>query len=72
MYKNNIDGYRNTKLKIARVLEMYKRECFDIPYIALYRKTEYEQELNSKDVWRIFELDKEWVKLYKLKYILIN
>jgi len=68
MFKiNNPDTYRIIKTKIARVLEIFKKDHYDIPYIVLYKRIEYEPELTSKDVWRIFELDKEWVKLFKMR-----
>ncbi len=63
-YENQIVS---TKKKIEAVLEFYKKNLDDIPYIVTYKRNIYEPELAPKDVWKIFELDREWNKLYELK-----
>ena len=66
-FSSNVDNIGNIKKKITLVLEYYKKEFFDIPFIAIYRKMCYEPELTVKDIWKIFELDKEWTKLSDYK-----
>ena len=55
------------KKKIAMVLELNKKDLFDIPYIAYYKRIVFETELNQADIWKIFELDKEWIKFNENK-----
>ena len=57
--------------KILTILEMYKKEFLDIPYIITYQKYLYEPELKAHDIWKIFEYDKEWQELsdYKVNII---
>ena len=52
------------------VLELHKGNYDDIPYLATYKRNIYEMELTPKDVWKIFELDREWNKLFEMKQIL--
>jgi hypothetical protein len=40
---------------------------FDIPYIIRYRLYELSPELESKDIWKIFNLDIEFGKFQILK-----
>ena len=49
------------------VLECYKSHFDDIPYIVTYKRNFYEPELTSKDVWKIFDYDREWNKLIEMK-----
>ena len=66
-FSSNVDNIGNIKKKITLVLEYHKKDFFDVPFIALYRKMYYEPELSMKDIWKIFELDKEWMKLMDYK-----
>jgi len=56
------------KKKIYVVLEYNKKHYEDIPYIVTYRRNIYEPELSPKDIWKIFELDREWNRLFEIKY----
>jgi transcription elongation factor SPT6 len=58
----------STKKKIEAVLEFHKKNLDDIPYIVTYRRNIYEPELSPKDIWKIFELDREWNILFEMKY----
>lgn len=49
------------------MLECYKSHFDDIPYIVTYKRNFYEPELTSKDVWKIFDYDREWNKLIEMK-----
>ena len=55
------------KKKIFLLLEFYKKEFRDVPYIVTYKNSVYEPDFNKKDVWDIFEYDKEYQKLVELK-----
>lgn len=55
------------RAKIRVILENMKNMYFEIPYIITYRKFLYETELNSNDVWKIYQLDLEWKKLNSYK-----
>jgi transcription elongation factor SPT6 len=61
--KSNFDNQTKVKEKIKVVLNHMKNEFFEIPFIALYRKMNYEPELNQADIWKIQEYDLEWMKL---------
>ena len=50
------------KTKIAKVLNLFRCDNCDIPYITRYRMNELIPELEPKDVWRIFNLDVEYGK----------
>ncbi len=67
-FSNNFDSQMvSTKKKIESVLEFHKKNLDDIPYIVTYRRNIYEPELSPKDIWKIFELDREWNKLFEMK-----
>lgn len=55
------------KEKIKLVLSNMKVDFFEVPFIALYRKMNYEPELSQGDIWKIYELDVEWRKLKLVK-----
>jgi hypothetical protein len=50
------------KAKIAKVLTLFRCDNCDIPYITRYRQNELIPELESNDVWKIFNLDVEYGK----------
>ena len=66
---NSEENFSNIKKKIFTLLEYHKKKFLDIPYIVVYRKYIYEPELTSKDIWKLFELDKEYqeIKSYRKK-----
>jgi hypothetical protein len=65
--QKNFNDSPNKKKKITTFLELYKKEFLDIPYIITYKYYLFEHELQIKDLWEIFELDKEYQKLVDLK-----
>ena len=64
---NSEENFPNIKKKILTLLEYHKKKFLDIPYIVFYRKYIYETEMNQKDVWKLFELDREYqeIKSYR-------
>ena len=70
--QKNYNDSPNKKKKITTLLELYKKEFFDIPYIITYKYFLFEHELQRKDLWEIFELDKEYQKLMDLKKKVMN
>ena len=67
----NYNDSPNKKKKITTLLELYKKEFLDIPYIITYKIYLFE-DLQKKELWEIFELDKEYQKLMELKKKVIN
>jgi transcriptional accessory protein Tex/SPT6 len=41
---------------------MIRAEHLDIPMVTMYRKYEFQKELDESDVWTIFNLDIEYGK----------
>ena len=70
--QKNFNDSPNKKKKITTFLELYKKEFLDIPYIITYKYYLFEHELQIKDLWEIFELDKEYQKLVDLKKKVMN
>ena len=64
---NSEENFSNIKKKIFTLLEYHKKNFLDIPYIVYYRKYIYEPEMDQKDVWKLFELDREYqeIKSYR-------
>lgn len=62
-------GILSLKAKIKQVLEFHKKDLMDFPFIAYHRSTEYLPDLRIEDIWRIAELDKEFIKIVKLKEV---
>ena len=69
--KNYID-FINKKKKINILLELYKKEFLDIPYIITYKFYLFEHDFTEKELWEIFELDYEYQKLLELKKKVMN
>ena len=69
--KNYTDS-PNKKKKVVTFLELYKKEFLDIPYIITYRYYLFEHEMQIKDLWEIYELDKEYQKLMDFKKKVMN
>ena len=70
--QKNYNDSPNKKKKIATFLELYKKEFLDIPYIICYKYYIFEHELQRRELWEIYELDKEYQKLMDLKKKVIN
>ena len=70
--QKNYNDSPNKKKKITTLLELYKKQFLDIPYIITYKYYLFEHELQIKDLWEIFELDKEYQKLMDLKKKVMN
>lgn len=66
-YKQQNVSTAALKKKILTVLEYYKKDFYDIPFIVYYRRMFYETELNQFDIWKIFEFDKEFNKFMSYK-----
>ena len=65
--KSNYDSHHNVKKKIILLLEFNKKDFLDVPLIVDYRESYYKPELSKQDVWKIFDLDREWMKLIEYK-----
>ena len=66
-YKQQNINPASLKKRILAVLEFYKKEFFDIPFIVYYRRMYFETELSQIDIWKIYELDKEFNKFIGYK-----
>jgi hypothetical protein len=63
-YNRNQDRFQDIKTKIFKVLRLFRHsKGGDIPWICRYARAEYAPELETKDVWKIFNLDIEYGKL---------
>ena len=60
------------KKKISTLLEFLKKDFLDIPYIITYKYYIFEHDLTKRELWEIYELDKEYQKLIELKKKVIN
>ncbi|XP_065055473.1 transcription elongation factor SPT6-like isoform X3 [Rhopilema esculentum] len=49
--------------KIRSALNFMKKELFEVPFIATYRKEYIEPELKVDDLWTIFDFDAKWTQL---------
>lgn len=49
--------------KIRSALSFMKKELFEVPFIATYRKEYIEPELKVDDLWTIFDFDAKWTQL---------
>jgi hypothetical protein len=45
------------KSKILKVLQLLRCEMLDVPMITMYRKYEFQKELDENDIWTLFNLD---------------
>ena len=68
---SSVESISNVRKKVLMVLEFLKKEFLDEPFIATYRRYVFEPELTDKDIWKLFELDREWKELndYKVNVI---
>lgn len=61
--RDNLLHYEDqVKVKIAKVIRYFRKEYYDVPMFAKYRKYEYMRDLFESDVWAIFNLDIEYGK----------
>lgn len=67
---NNDNYYQKLREKIKIILENIQNDHLEIPYISLYRKMNYEPELNSMDIWNIYSLHKQYKQLLIQKEVL--
>ncbi|CAK9298521.1 unnamed protein product [Gordionus sp. m RMFG-2023] len=49
--------------KIREVLNFFRNQSLEVPFVAHYRKECYEPELNLSDLWKIYHWDERWVGL---------
>lgn len=53
---------QDIKAKILKTLKFFRCENLDIPFITKYKMNELIPELETTDIWRIFNLDIEYGK----------
>ena len=70
--KKNYNDFINKKKKINTLLEFYKKDFLDIPYIINYKTYLFEHDFEEKVLWEIFELDYEYQKLLEVKKKVTN
>jgi transcription elongation factor SPT6 len=49
--------------KIREALNFMRKQLFEVPFIAFYRKEYVEPELNINDLWTVFKWDERWCQL---------
>ena len=69
--KNYLD-FPNKKKKINTLLELYKKDFLDIPYIINYRYYLFEHDFQKNELWEIFEFDAQYQKFIELKKKVMN
>jgi len=65
--EKNYNDSPTKKKKISTLLEFLKKDFLDIPYIITYKYYIFEHDLTKRELWEIYELDKEYQKLMDLK-----
>ena len=70
--QKNYNDFPNKKKKINTLLELFKKDFLDIPYIINYRFYLFEHEFQANELWEIFELDTEYQKLVELRKKVMN
>ena len=68
----NIIENENLNKKIKLILELNKKDFFDIPYIIFYKKYIYEPELTQENIWKIFELDRDYQEIINYRKLVLN
>lgn len=66
-WKGNHVGEEKMVESIKNLLRNFRKNHFDIPFIATYRFYLYQQELQPTDCYKIYELDLEWSSFLKSK-----
>eukprot|EP01088_Endostelium_zonatum_P009993 TRINITY_DN2331_c0_g3_i1.p1 TRINITY_DN2331_c0_g3~~TRINITY_DN2331_c0_g3_i1.p1 ORF type:complete len:1664 (-),score=495.17 TRINITY_DN2331_c0_g3_i1:82-5073(-) len=61
-YRRREDYHTVVVTKIIAVLEFLRKDHFEVPYIARYKKDSYLPELSSEDLWQIHDMD--WKYLF--------
>ncbi|CAH3024911.1 unnamed protein product [Porites evermanni] len=49
--------------KIKEALNLMRNQLIRVPFIANYRKEYIESELNTEDLWKVWEWDEKWCQL---------
>ena len=70
--QKSYNDFPNKKKKINTLLELFKKDFLDIPYIIYYKFYLFDHEFQQNELWEIFELDAEYKKLLDLKKKVIN
>jgi hypothetical protein len=70
--EKNYNDSPTKKKKISTLLEFLKKDFLDIPYIITYKYYIFEHDLTKRELWEIYELDKEYQKLMELKKKVIS
>ena len=70
--QKNYNDFPNKKKKINTLLELFKKDFLDIPYIINYKYYLFEHEFQKNELWEIFELDTEYQKLLEFKKKVLN
>lgn len=69
--KKHWKGYHSGEEKIIEsinnVLKHFRKNKFDIPFIATYRSYLFQQELQPSDFYEIYEMDLEWDNYLKTR-----
>jgi len=60
--ENLLSIEEQVKTKIVKIIKQFRCEYMDIPYIAKYRKYDWNKDLQEEDVWNIFNYDLEYGK----------
>jgi transcription elongation factor SPT6 len=58
--------------KIKDVLNFIRNEYCEVPFIASYRKEHIQPDLNTDDLWKIYEMDEKYCQLKQRKENLVN
>ncbi|XP_057294879.1 transcription elongation factor SPT6-like [Hydractinia symbiolongicarpus] len=53
--------------RIRAALSFMKKDMFEVPFIAMYRKEYVEPELKKDDLWKVYEWDEKWTQFTKRK-----
>lgn len=73
IYKNrkHWQSYQSPSEKVIAsvrgVIKYFRKDKFDIPFLATYRCYMFQQELQPSDYWEIYEMDVEWNNFLKTK-----
>jgi len=49
--------------RIRATLSFMKKDLFEVPFIAMYRKEYVEPELKKDDLWKVYDWDEKWTQL---------
>jgi transcription elongation factor SPT6 len=54
---------RSSLPMIKAALEFMKKDSFEVPFIAMYRREHIEPQLKEEDLWKIWVWDEKWTQL---------